>query len=63
LFGSPESHAAYDRFVAAWRAGQRSVPVAPRRGLRIKDPILLWDAHARQHFVGPDGRHTEEYGT
>jgi hypothetical protein len=63
LVGSPESHAAYDRFVAAWRAWQRSVPVAPRRGLRIKDLILLWDAQARQHLVGPDGHHTEGYGT
>jgi hypothetical protein len=61
-FESSESYAAYDRFVAAWRAGQQVLSV-PRRILRINDLILRWDAHASKHFVGPDGRHTEEYGT
>jgi integrase len=62
--GTPESYAAYDRFVAAWRAGGEHAPlIVDRRGLRINDLILLWDGYARQHFVGPDGRQTEEYVT
>ena len=60
-YGSPESHAQYERVLAEWRAAQGPIPSAPRSAggpsvdLTLYEIALAFDKHARSG-VAPSGQ-------
>jgi hypothetical protein len=67
---SPESHAEYERAIAAWLAHGRNPPrpqaaavaaADPANDLRVSELILRFFDHAKQHYRHADGRPTGEH--
>lgn len=62
-YGSPESHARYERFLAEWRRSQESgvVQVVRGKAVTIMDLATSFLEHAETYYRRSDGTATNEY--
>lgn len=63
--GSPESHEAYERLLAQWRAAHaarlHSSPFSAAGPLTINELLLAYFRFAAGYYVGPNGERTNEF--
>lgn len=60
LHGSDESRAAYDRLIAEWLRGGRTLPATGVTGPTVSMVALAFWTHAQARYVRPDGTPTGE---
>jgi integrase len=59
-YGSPESHEAYQRFLAEWRASRGGVTTSSRAP-KVLHLLGQFQRHAEAYYRGPDGKPGKEY--